>query len=108
MRRCHALGAAALAVAALATVAPAYGSCVPTTEREQFERATVVFDGVALEGPTASGVQQFRVDRYVKGDGADTVPVSTGVGRSPDGTGWTTSVAIDVAAGDRWRIFATR
>jgi hypothetical protein len=100
--------AATAAIAALAAAAPAHGSCVPMTEREQIDRATVIFVGVALEGPTASGVQRFRVEQYVKGDGDDTVAVSTGVARRADGTGWTTSVAIDDAAGERWRILATR
>jgi hypothetical protein len=92
-------------VAALVLSTAARASCIPATETEQRERAEVIFDGVALEGPTESGRQQFRVERYLKGSGADLVPVATGVTRNADGTGSVTSVSVNVAAGERWRIY---
>jgi hypothetical protein len=94
----------AAVAAALPEIAPA--SCVPMTASEQRARASVIFDGVALEGATATGVQRFRVSRYVKGSGPRIVRVATGeIGRS-DGTGVVTSVSIHALRGERWRIFA--
>ena len=66
----------------------------------------MIFDGVALEGPTATGVQRFKVLRYRKGRGPAIVRVQTGHRVHPDGTGNTTSVSIVVRKGQRWRIFA--
>jgi hypothetical protein len=83
----------------------ANASCVPTTAAEQRARADVIFDGVALEGPTARGVQRFRVTRYRKGRGPRVVRVNTGYVRRADGTGTITSVSIVVRRGQRWRIF---
>ena len=94
--------------ASLAWTGSAFPSCITRTPDQQMQSADVVFDGVALEGPTATGVQRFRADRYLKGNGADVVPVSTGVVARPDGTGSTTSVSVDAAAGERWRVYATR
>ncbi len=103
------VGFFALAVtAALAGAAPAAASCLASTPDEQIARADVIFDGVALEGPTASGRQRFRVRRYVKGDGPEVVRVVTGVTRRADGSGSVTSVSLDVAAGEGWRIFGER
>jgi hypothetical protein len=82
----------------------ANASCLPTTAAEQQARADVIFDGVALEGPTASGVQRFRVTRYRKGQGPRVVRVNTGYVRRADGTGTITSVSIVVRRGQRWRI----
>ena len=65
----------------------------------------MIFDGVALDGPRATGVQRFRVGRYVKGRGPLIVRVQTGH-KIVDGTGSTTSVAIVVQKGERWRILA--
>jgi hypothetical protein len=93
-------------VAAFALAAAASASCIPMTPAEQRARAHVVFDGVALEGATATGIQRFRVTRYVKGRGPRIVRVSTGNIRRPDGTGVVTSVSIIVKVGQRWRIFA--
>lgn len=97
--------AAALIAAALST-STAYASCVPTTVPEQRARADLIFDGIALEGPTATGVQRFRVTRYVKGGGPRVVRVSTGTVRRADGSGNITSVSLVVKRGERWRIFA--
>ena len=97
------LTAALIAITVLASAA--HASCIPTTAAQQRARADVVFEGIALEGPTATGVQRFRVSRYLKGSGPRVVRVSTGHIRRADGTGMITSVSIDVRRGDRWRIF---
>jgi hypothetical protein len=92
--------------AALVLAATARASCVVMTSAEQRARADVIFDGVALEGPTTTGVQRFRVTRYLKGRGPHIVRVNTGTIRRADGTGSTTSVSLFVKRGERWRIFA--
>ena len=85
----------------------AAASCVPLTPAQQRARATVIFDGVALEsGPTSTGVQRFRVTRYLKGSGPRIVRVNTGHVRRPDGTVTVTSVSLLVKRNERWRIFA--
>ncbi len=96
--------ASVTAVTVLAAAAQA--SCIPTTAAQQRTRAAVIFDGVALEGPTATGVQRFRVSRYLKGSGPHVVRLSTGHTKRADGTGTITSVSLDVRRGERWRIFA--
>ena len=68
----------------------------------------MIFVGEALEGPTETGVQRFRVDRYLKGTGPETAAVATGVVARSDGSGSTTSVSVNVNAGERWRIYATK
>ena len=73
---------------------------------EKRARADVIFDGVALEGPTATGVQRFRVTRYLKGRGPSIVRVATGTIRRADGSGSVTSVSVVAKRGQRWRIFA--
>jgi hypothetical protein len=100
------LSIAALVLVAVAFSAAAYASCVPMTLAEQRARAQVIFDGVALEGPTATGIQRFHVTRYLKGRGPKVVRVNTGNIRRADGTGTVTSVSIIVKRGERWRIFA--
>ena len=95
----------AATLVALMSAAVASGSCMPMTAAQQRARADVIFDGVALSGPTASGIQRFRVTAYVKGRGPDIVRVSTGNVRRADGTGSVTSVSILVRRGERWRIF---
>ena len=101
-----ALSLIALVSAALVLAATAHASCVPTTAREQRARADVIFDGVALEGPTETGVQRFRVTRYLKGYGPGIVRVNTGTIARADGSGSTSSVSLFVKRGERWRIFA--
>lgn len=83
----------------------ASASCIAMTSAEQRARADVIFNGVALEGPTATGVQKFRVTRYLKSSGPVIVRVRTGTVRRPDGTGSTTSVSLLVRRGAKWRIF---
>jgi hypothetical protein len=97
--------AAAIALAALTLSSVASASCIRSTPAEQRARAQVVFDGVALEGPTATGIQRFRVTRYLKGHGPHVIRVDTGNVRRADGTGTITSVSIVVKRGERWRIF---
>ncbi len=103
-RRVISIPAAVLMAIALAPAA--YASCVPMSAAQQRARAHVIFDGVALEGPTATGIQRFRVTRYLKGRGPRIVRVDTGNVRRPDGSGTVTSVSITVKRGERWRIFA--
>jgi hypothetical protein len=103
MKRFFLLLVVALAIAALVASA-AVASCIRMTAAEQRARAQVIFDGVAVEGPTATGVQRFRVSRYLKGDGPKVVRVDTGFKRRADGTGSITSVSLHVRRGERWRI----
>ena len=99
--------AVAIPVLASATIATAaHASCIRMTPAEQRARADVIFDGVALEGPTATGVQRFRVSRYLKGRGPTIVRVNTGTTRRADGSVTVTSVSIFARKGERWRIFA--
>jgi len=94
---------ALISLALMASTASA--SCVLLTAAEQRARADVIFDGVALDGPTATGVQRFRVTRYRKGSGPRVVRVNTGNVRRGDGTGTVTSVSVLVKRGEKWRIF---
>jgi hypothetical protein len=90
---------------ALAASTPAEASCIYQSPAQQRARADVIFVGVALEGPTRTGVQRFKVTRYLKSRGPAIVRVQTGH-KIVNGTGSTTSVAIVVRKGERWRIFA--
>jgi hypothetical protein len=94
-------GLAASAVLASA----AQASCIPMTAAQQRARADVIFNGLALEGPTATGIQRFRVTRYLKGRGPRIVRVNTMNIRRADGSGSTTSVSLVVRAGQKWRIY---
>jgi len=87
-------------------VASAQASCIAQTQAQQRAQADVIFDGVALDTPTAVGVQRFKVTRYRKGRGPAIVRVQTGHRRFPNGTVSTTSVSVVVRRGQRWRIFA--
>jgi hypothetical protein len=98
----------AVVLVAFALVPAAYPSCIPMTAAQQRARAHVIFDGLALEGPTATGIQRFRVTRYLKGRGPRVVRVDTGNVRRRDGSGTVTSVSIIARRGERWRIFAQR
>ena len=66
----------------------------------------MIFVGVVLEDATASGVQRFRVSRYLKGRGPRIVRVQTGNIRRADGTGSVTSVSVVARRSERWRIYA--
>ena len=93
-------------VTAIGSSSAATASCLLMSGAEQRSRAQVIFDGIALDGPTATGVQRFRVTRYVKGMGPKVVRVSTGNLRRADGSGAVTSVSIVAKRGEHWRIFA--
>jgi hypothetical protein len=95
-----------VAVAVALSASSAYASCIPSTPAQQRARASVIFEGIALEGPTATGIQRFRVSRYIKGRGPRIVRVNTGHIRRADGTGTITSVSLFVKRNDRWRILA--
>jgi hypothetical protein len=103
MRRAAALGAVTIA---LVGAASAQASCILQTPAEQRARADVIFDGIALDRPTSSGVQRFKVRLYRKGRGPTVDRVQTGNRVFADGSGSTTSVSIVVRKGQRWRIFA--
>ena len=108
MRRLILVGAVA---AALAAPASASARCVASSEREQFQRAEVIFVCIAMRGPNASGrllsPARFWVMRYLKGTGPKVVPVQTGFSRK--GRVLTSiSVGIDPRAGEPWKIFGTR
>ncbi len=94
--------------AAFLAVSPASASCVRMSAAEQRARADVVFVGVALDGATASGIERFRVSRYLKGTGSPIVRVRTGRRRYPSGGGVVTSVSIDAGRGETWRIYARK
>lgn len=102
--------ASAIAVfaASLALASSAAASCIQMTPTQQRARADVIFDGVALDGPTARGIERFRVVRYRKGSGPRVIGVRTGRKLFPNGSGQTTSVSIDAARGQTWRIYARR
>jgi hypothetical protein len=94
-------------IALLASAGSALASCIPRTHAQQRAAAGVIFDGVALEGPTATGIQRFSVTRYLKASGPRVVRVSTGNVKRSDGTGSITSVSIDAGRGQKWRIFGS-
>jgi hypothetical protein len=106
MRRRIGLPFSAALIAAAVLASTASASCIRMTPAEQRARADVIFDGVALEGPTSTGIQRFRVSRYVKSRGPAIVRVNTGNVRRADGSGTVTSVSIVVKRAQRWRIFA--
>src|SRR5215208_7007294 len=101
-------GRAALlfATVALALPAVAGASCILATPAQQRAQAKVIFEGIALDSPTTTGIQRFRVTRYVKGSGPKQVRVSTGEVRHAGGGGVVTSVSIHVVRGEKWRIFS--
>ena len=106
IRHLTALSAAA-AVLVLAA-ADAHASCAPVSASDRWKLAAVIVDARALEGPTATGVQRFRVLRYLKGGGPAVIRVATGVARNPDGSEAASGEGLFVRRGERWRIFARR
>jgi hypothetical protein len=104
-RRVLSLG---VVLASLVVAQPAAASCVPMTAAQQRARAHIIFIGVAVDGPTATGIERFRVTRYLKGNGPGIVRLSTGRKRYPGGGGVITSVSIDARRGETWRIYARR
>ena len=103
----------AVATSVVATVAApaARAACAKASEEEHFARATVVFEGVAQPGDTASGTlvspATFQVERYLKGDGPRERQVTTATSDAGGGLNATMSAGIHPAADERWRIFAT-
>ena len=96
-------------VATSLVLAPsAAASCVPMTAAQRHMRAEIIFNGVARDGPTATGIERFRVIRYLKGKGPKIVRLTTGRKRYTGGGGVTTSVSIDAKRGQTWRIYARR
>jgi hypothetical protein len=92
---------------------PASASCFPSTEAQRIAGATIIFEGVALEGPTPTGVQRFLVTEYLKGSGPETGPeivsVTTGYRVDPrSGMALPSSTSITAEAGSAWRIFAAQ
>jgi len=104
IRHLTALGAAAAMLVVAA--ADAHASCAPASASDRWKLAAVIVDARALEGPTATGVQRFRVLRYLKGGGPAVIRVATGVARNADGSGSTSSEGVVVHRRERWRIFA--
>lgn len=88
------------------SAAPASASCVAMTVAQQRARADLIFDGIALDGPTYTGIERFRVLRYLKGSGPRIVRISTGRRRHVDGRGVVTSVSINAGKGETGRIYA--
>jgi hypothetical protein len=103
--------AVASAFIAAGVAAPtASACCIWTPEADRIAQADVIFEGVALEGATETGIQRFRVTRYLKSTGPETVTVNTGYVLF-SGTTWayaSSSVAIRPEAGSEWRIFGYR
>jgi len=93
------------AVVAAAFPAVASASCIRMTAAEQRGRADVIFEGIALDNPTSTGVQRFRVTRYLKGKGTKVLRVATGETLDAGGGGTVTSVSLHVVRGQKWRIF---
>ena len=96
----------AIGATLLGSAPTAQASCLAMTPAQQRARAAVIFDGVALDGPTATGIQRFRTTRYLKGSGPSIVRVDTGYKVRPGGGGSITSVSLVVRRGEKWRIFA--
>lgn len=101
--RWFAIVAGTTALVVLCVPVTASGSCLQTTERQLEKQADVIFEGVALEGPTSSGVQRFRVVRYLKGGGSGAEAVATGA--TPN---LYISEGIRPAKGELWRILGSR
>jgi len=104
MRHLTALSAAA-ALLVLAA-ADAHASCALVSASDRWKLAAVIVDARAVEGPTATGVQRFRVLRYLKGGGPAVIRVATGVAHNPDGSWVGFGEGLFVHRGERWRIFA--
>ncbi len=94
-----------LPIVASSSAMAATASCLRITPAQQRAQAQVIFDGVALDSATPTGIQRFRVTRYLKSHGPRVLRVNTGNVRRADGTGSVTSVSIMVTRGQRWRIF---
>lgn len=94
----------------LASSAASHGgradSCIAMTPAQQRAQAEIIFNGVALDGATATGIERFRALRYLKGKGPKIVRLITGRKSEPGGVSVITSVSIDSSPGETWRIYA--
>lgn len=102
-------------IATLVVVVPAWSAsavCAPASDAAHWDRAGVVFEGRALDGPTAGGTllspARFEVFEYLKGDGPDVAEVTTAVRDAGDGLYEHLSVGIGPSPGEVWRIYADR
>lgn len=94
-----------IAAGAGSVARPAAASCVGQTTDQQFAGADVIFEGVALDGPTATGIERFHVLRYVKSSGPQLIQVDTG--RRVQGPLFVFSTtSITATPGETWRIYA--
>lgn len=79
------------------------------TADQQFAGADVIFDGVALDGPTATGIERFRVLRYIKSSGPQLIQVDTGRRVQVDAGRRVfvfSTISITATPGETWRIYA--
>jgi hypothetical protein len=105
MRLFLVIGAVACGLAAAAVTPPtASACCIWTPEADRIAGADVIFEGAAIEGPTETGVQRFRVTRYLKSTGPEVVSVKTRPALNAVMVAMT-SVDLVVEAGSEWRIF---
>lgn len=107
------LFAVALLVAAAPSQATSCGLAPGTSYREAvratFADSDVVFEGVALDGPTGARAllspARFRVVRYLKGSGSNAVEVKTDTERQGRLIGQVAG-GFNPAPGEAWRIYA--
>jgi hypothetical protein len=99
------LAVASAFVAAGVAAPTASACCIWTPEADRIAGADVIFEGVALEGATETGIQRFRVTRYLKGAGPEIINVNTYHRSNGSFIFATTSVSIHADAGSEWRIF---
>lgn len=97
-----------IVLVSLVLAQPAAASCVAMTAAQKRARADIIFVGVALDGPTTSGIERFRATRFLKGNARRIVRLSTLRKIYPGGGGVTTSVSINAKPGETWRIYARR
>jgi hypothetical protein len=106
MRLSLVLGAVACGLVASAVAPPtASACCALSSEADLIAGADVIFEGVALEGATETGIQRFRVTRYLKSTGPEIVNVNTGHRSNGTFIFATSTVSIHAEAGSEWRIF---
>jgi len=102
-------GAVVLALAGGSDAVSRQSQCIALTQKQLRTQAQVIFDAVALRGPSYRGVllspARFRVLRYRKGHGDRNVRVQTEIRKSGGRVYAWVSEAIDPRAGERWRIY---
>lgn len=96
-----AAGASAIWLAVPFSASARASMCAYATPAQQLRQAQVVFVGIALNGwRTPTGIQRFRVGRYVKGSGPHIARIVAGIRMAGFG--------IQASAGERWRIYAQK